>query len=192
MNNSHNKPFINHHHLLKPLNKNVISPPLVAGSSNQEGTLIDLSPEELANAAAAAASVIHPDAAACRRVVNILDEPIDIAAAVAVVAPQEYWPDEDPRTYANCPDNNAAMGPPMPDPFDTSRVFTNPPQSRYYSQVTPDLPPSCYYSTAPAESSQHQHQQQPQQHHQQPPQVQKFNVQIFFASLLENFFSQLI
>lgn len=71
--------------------------------------------------------------------------------------PQEYssWPamEDDPRTYANCPPSNgAAIMPHEPDPFDTSRVFANPSQSRYYSQVTPDLPPpsaAAYYSIAP-------------------------------------------
>ncbi|XP_058805113.1 activated Cdc42 kinase Ack [Phymastichus coffea] len=121
----------------------------VAGSSNQEGTLIDLSPEELANVAAVASS--QSDAACYRRVVNILDEPIDVERSM----PQEYWPptqEDDPRTYANYPESDgSAILPLGPDPFDTSRVFTNPPQSRYYSQVTPDLPlssPTTYYSTA--------------------------------------------
>ncbi|OXU26922.1 hypothetical protein TSAR_005569 [Trichomalopsis sarcophagae] len=135
----------------------------IARGNSQEGTLIDLSPEELANAAALAAAQVENGSTACRRVVNILDEPIDAERAMAGAIQPEYWPEEDPRTYANCPENNgvAAAGPSsMPDPFDTSRVFTNPPQSRYYSQVTPDLPPNNYYSTAIAQPPQDQASQQ--------------------------------
>lgn len=121
------------------------------GSSNREDSLIDLSPEELANAAAMAAAHSENNST-CRRVVNILDEPIDVDRGAHMVAPQEFWPDSDPRTYANCPQNNGMT---VSDPFDTSRVFSNPPQSRYYSQVSPDMAPSCYYSPVPL-------QQQPQ------------------------------
>lgn len=96
-------------------------------STSQEGSLIDLSPEELANAAALSSQ----SDTACRRVVNILDEPIDAERA------QDYWQDDDP-TYANVAGNGEQQDP-QPDPFDTSRVFTNSTQSRYYSDVTPDI-----------------------------------------------------
>lgn len=98
-------------------------------SSSQEGRLIDLSPEERANANANASSQSDQT---CRRVVNILDEPIIDPA----IEPQEYWQSEDPRTYANFPGSSEAA---EPDPFDTSSVFMNPPHSRYYSHVTPDM-----------------------------------------------------
>lgn len=103
------------------------APPL-----SQEGRLIDLSPEELA-----AASAGQPTTAGCLRVVNILDEPIDSSAANNPRLSQEYWQDDDPRTYANFPGGVEAAG--AADPFDTSRVFMNPPHSRYYSHVPPDL-----------------------------------------------------
>jgi hypothetical protein len=121
----------------------------VAGGSSQEGSLIDLSPEELANATA----VQLENNSVCRRVVNILDEPNDVER-VSATPSQEYWQEEDPRTYANCPENNGLHGSSVPDPFDTSRVFSNSSQSRYYSQVTPDLPMNSYF---PSEAN---HQQQ--------------------------------
>ncbi|XP_015605227.1 tyrosine-protein kinase sid-3 [Cephus cinctus] len=97
--------------------------------SSQEGSLIDLSPEELANATSVQADT------ACRRVVNILDEPIE-TEDTEDVSRQECWPDEGARPYANFPGNaNSAVS----DPFDTSRIFLNTPHSRYYSHVTPDL-----------------------------------------------------
>ncbi|XP_012282721.1 activated CDC42 kinase 1 isoform X2 [Orussus abietinus] len=105
-----------------------------AAPSGAEGSLIDLSPEELASAATAASQADT----ACRRVVNILDEPIDALEAT----PQDEWQENDPRTYANLPGHD----PSQPDPFDTSRVFANTPHSRYYSHVTPDLS-SRYYKT---------------------------------------------
>ncbi|KAK0175437.1 hypothetical protein PV327_009188 [Microctonus hyperodae] len=93
-------------------------------SGNQEGSLIDLSPEELAINAS-----LRSDTT-CRRVVNILDEPID-----ASTAPQDdNWQEGDPRVYANFPGSNSSQS----DPFDTSRVFINPPHSRYYSHVPTD------------------------------------------------------
>ncbi|XP_012228101.1 activated Cdc42 kinase Ack isoform X2 [Linepithema humile] len=91
-------------------------------SSNLEGTLIDLSAEELASAN------IHEQEAACRRVVNILDEPID--------GEKFSWQDEEGRTYANFPEN---VNPAYSDPFDTSSVFMKPPHSRYYSHVPADI-----------------------------------------------------
>lgn len=100
----------------------------VPGTS-QEGSLIDLSPEELANAAALSSQ----SETACRRVINILDEPIEVERAQ-----QDYWQKNDPRTYFNFPGNGEHQDS-QPDPFDTSRVFVNPPQSRYYSAVTPDI-----------------------------------------------------
>ncbi|XP_014213199.1 tyrosine-protein kinase sid-3 isoform X2 [Copidosoma floridanum] len=129
-------------------------------SCSQEGTLIDLSPEELANAAAIAGDNTN----SYRRVINILDEPIDVPEREPTT-PQETWPEDDPRTYANCPTNNgvviaaaaaAAATSNVPDPFDTSRVFTNSNQPRYYSQVTPELPPpNPYYSTPSAQQQQY-------------------------------------
>ncbi|XP_043269607.1 activated CDC42 kinase 1 [Venturia canescens] len=103
-----------------------------APSVNQEGRLIDLSPEEIA-----AASGGQNATAGCLRVVNILDEPIDPAATNNPRSSQEYWQEDDPRTYANFPGGIEAPG--AADPFDTSRVFMNPPHSRYYSHVPPDL-----------------------------------------------------
>ncbi|XP_057335774.1 activated Cdc42 kinase Ack isoform X1 [Microplitis mediator] len=85
---------------------------LNTAANSQEGSLIDLSPEELALNATGLRSE------SCRRVINILDEPIDAAAEQ----------DQDPRTYENFPGNSSQ------DPFDTSRVFLNQP-SRYYSHV---------------------------------------------------------
>lgn len=118
---------------------------LAMGSCGREDSLIDLSPEELANAAAIVAA--HSESnTGCRRVVNILDEPIDVDRGAPVVVPQELWPENDPRMYANCPQSNGIAA---SDPFDTSRVFSNSPQSRYYSQVSPDMAPSCYYSPVP-------------------------------------------
>ncbi|XP_014483921.1 PREDICTED: uncharacterized protein LOC106749216 [Dinoponera quadriceps] len=90
-------------------------------ASNQEGTLIDLSAEELANT-----SSLEQDVA-CRRVINILDEPID--------AERFPWQNEKgARTYANFPNVDPAYS----DPFDTSAVFMKPPHSRYYSHVPTD------------------------------------------------------
>ena len=109
-------------------------------SVSQEGRLIDLSPEEIA-AANNAASSNQPESA-CLRVVNILDEPIDAAASRST---EDYWQEDDPRTYANFPSGNPEQ-PQTADPFDTSRVFMNPPQSRYYSHVPPDLT-NHYYKT---------------------------------------------
>ncbi|XP_015437265.1 PREDICTED: activated CDC42 kinase 1 [Dufourea novaeangliae] len=103
------------------------------GSSSQEGSLIDLSPEEIVNT-----SVAQSDTA-CRRVVNILDEPIDDMERQQPV----NWQEDDPRTYANFPEN---VDPAYSDPFDTSSVFLKLPHSRYYSQVPPDMN-SRYYKT---------------------------------------------
>ncbi|XP_011339343.1 uncharacterized protein LOC105280462 isoform X2 [Ooceraea biroi] len=115
--------------------RNPMDPPdvLVAASSdsqkkkfscgtNQEGTLIDLSAEELASDNA------HEQEAACRRVVNILDEPIE--------SERFSWQDEEGRTYANFPGN---VDPAYSDPFDTSAVFMKPPHSRYYSHVPTEV-----------------------------------------------------
>lgn len=94
-------------------------------ANNQEGTLIDLSAEELANT-----STLEQDVA-CRRVINILDEPID--------AERFPWQNEKgTRTYANFPNVDPAYS----DPFDTSAVFMKPPHSRYYSHVPTDT--NCY------------------------------------------------
>ncbi|XP_074113654.1 activated Cdc42 kinase [Cotesia typhae] len=82
------------------------SPVKTLNTNAKEGSLIDLSPEELALSASGLRSE------SCRRVVNILDEPIE---------------SEDDPTYQNFPGNSSQ------DPFDTSRVFVNP--SRYYSHV---------------------------------------------------------
>ncbi|XP_019887576.1 uncharacterized protein LOC105280462 isoform X3 [Ooceraea biroi] len=90
--------------------------------TNQEGTLIDLSAEELASDNA------HEQEAACRRVVNILDEPIE--------SERFSWQDEEGRTYANFPGN---VDPAYSDPFDTSAVFMKPPHSRYYSHVPTEV-----------------------------------------------------
>lgn len=90
-------------------------------SSNLEGTLIDLSAEELASAN-------NMQEAACGRVVNILDEPID--------GERFSWQDEEGRTYANFPEN---ADPAYSDPFDTSSVFMKPPHSRYYSHVPAEI-----------------------------------------------------
>lgn len=92
-------------------------------TSNLEGTLIDLSAEELASA-----NIQREQEAACRRVINILDEPID--------GERFSWQDEEGRTYANFPEN---VDPAYSDPFDTSSVFMKPPHSRYYSHVPADV-----------------------------------------------------
>ncbi|XP_076637076.1 activated Cdc42 kinase isoform X2 [Colletes latitarsis] len=97
-----------------------------ATSSSQEGSLIDLSPEEIIN------TNIAQSETACRRVVNILDEPIDDMERQQPA----NWQDDDPRTYANFPGN---VDPAYSDPFDTSSVFMKLPHSRYYSQVPPDM-----------------------------------------------------
>lgn len=102
-------------------------------SGNQEGSLIDLSPEEIVNT-----NEVQSDTA-CRRVVNILDEPIDDIEQ----QPQTNWQDEDPRTYANFPGN---IDPAYSDPFDTSSVFLKLPHSRYYSHVPSDVS-SRYFKT---------------------------------------------
>ena len=104
-----------------------------APSSSQEGSLIDLSPEEMVNT-----NATEPEAA-CRRVVNILDEPIDDMERQQ----QTTWQDDDPRTYANFPGN---VDPAYSDPFDTSSVFMKLPHSRYYSQVPSDVS-SRYFKT---------------------------------------------
>lgn len=94
-------------------------------TGNQEGSLIDLSPEEIVNTNEAQSDT------ACRRVVNILDEPIDD------MEQQPNWQDvDDPRTYANFPGN---VDPAYSDPFDTSSVFLKLPHSRYYSHVPSDV-----------------------------------------------------
>ncbi|XP_076160209.1 activated Cdc42 kinase [Ptiloglossa arizonensis] len=97
-----------------------------AANSSQEGSLIDLSPEEMINTNMAQSET------ACRRVVNILDEPIDDIERQQ----QGNWQEDDPRTYANFPGN---VDPAYSDPFDTSSVFMKLPHSRYYSQVPPDM-----------------------------------------------------
>lgn len=102
-------------------------------SSSQEGSLIDLSPEEMVNTSEAQSDT------ACRRVVNILDEPIDDLERQQ----QTSWQDEDPRTYANFPGN---VDPAYSDPFDTSSVFMKLPHSRYYSHVPSDVS-SRYFKT---------------------------------------------
>lgn len=102
-------------------------------SGNQEGSLIDLSPEEIVNT-----NEVQSDTA-CRRVVNILDEPIDDIEQQS----QTNWQDEDPRTYANFPGN---IDPAYSDPFDTSSVFLKLPHSRYYSHVPSDVS-SRYFKT---------------------------------------------
>ncbi|CAK9818831.1 Activated Cdc42 kinase Ack [Anthophora quadrimaculata] len=104
-----------------------------APSGSQEGSLIDLSPEELVNT-----NVAQSDTA-CRRVVNILDEPIDDIERQE----QTNWQVEDPRTYANFPGN---VDPAYSDPFDTSSVFMKLPHSRYYSHVPSDVG-SRYFKT---------------------------------------------
>ncbi|KOC68004.1 Activated CDC42 kinase 1 [Habropoda laboriosa] len=104
-----------------------------APSGSQEGSLIDLSPEEMVNT-----SVAQSDTA-CRRVVNILDEPIDVIERQE----QTNWQVEDPRTYANFPGN---VDPAYSDPFDTSSVFMKLPHSRYYSHVPSDVG-SRYFKT---------------------------------------------
>ncbi|XP_012139308.1 activated Cdc42 kinase [Megachile rotundata] len=103
-----------------------------APSSSQEGSLIDLSPEEIVNT-----NVAQSDTA-CRRVVNILDEPID-----DMERQQTNWQEDDPRTYANFPGN---VDPAYSDPFDTSSVFMKLPHSRYYSHVPSDVS-SRYFKT---------------------------------------------
>lgn len=102
-------------------------------SGNQEGSLIDLSPEEIVNT-----NEVQSDTA-CRRVVNILDEPIDDIEQQS----QTNWQDEDPRTYANFPGNIDSA---YSDPFDTSSVFLKLPHSRYYSHVPSDVS-SRYFKT---------------------------------------------
>ncbi|XP_063989983.1 tyrosine-protein kinase sid-3 [Diachasmimorpha longicaudata] len=97
------------------------SPIKTSNVQNHEGSLIDLSPEEIANAA-------KPDAT-CKRVVNILDEPIDTSGGRS----GEFWSEDEARTYANFPGNQVQN-----DPFDTSRVFVGVPTSRYYSHVPQD------------------------------------------------------
>ncbi|XP_051157619.1 activated Cdc42 kinase Ack [Leptopilina boulardi] len=107
-------------------------------STSQEGSLIDLSPEELANAVALTSTQSDT---ACRRVVNILDEPIDVEGGQQQQQQQQqqdYWQDDDP-TYANVNENGEHQSDSQSDPFDTSRVFDNSTQSRYYSDVTPDI-----------------------------------------------------
>ncbi|XP_076235766.1 activated Cdc42 kinase isoform X2 [Calliopsis andreniformis] len=104
-----------------------------APNSSQEVSLIDLSPEEMVNT-----DVAQSDTA-CRRVVNILDEPIDDIERQQ----QTNWQEDDPRTYANFPGN---VDPAYSDPFDTSSVFMKLPHSRYYSQVPPDVS-SRYFKT---------------------------------------------
>ncbi|KAL2713184.1 activated Cdc42 kinase Ack [Vespula squamosa] len=99
----------------------------VPGTS-QEGSLIDLSPEEITNTNSS-----HSDTNACRRVINILDEPIE---TVETRTQEEHNQQDDPRTYANFPGN---LDPTYSDPFDTSSVFMKPPHSRYYSHVPSDL-----------------------------------------------------
>ncbi|KAG5345972.1 ACK1 kinase, partial [Acromyrmex heyeri] len=88
-------------------------------SMSQEDSLIDLSVEE------SASTNVH---VACKRVINILDEPIDDERL--------SWQDEEGRTYANFPGN---VDPAYSDPFDTSAVFMKPPHSRYYSHVPTDV-----------------------------------------------------
>lgn len=125
------------------------APAVPKPSTSQEGTLIDLSPEELANAAA---MVAHQSDSA--RVVNIIDEPIDMSDK----NPQNYWPeDPDLRTYANCPEAAAAVQ----DPFDTSQVFS----SRYYSQVAPELLnfPQQYSNIERDQTNNNEHNSEPSQ-----------------------------
>lgn len=99
-----------------------MSQPTTSTSSvSQEGNLIDLSAEELASTSA-------QEKVACRRVTNILDEPID--------GEKFSWQDEEGRTYANFPGN---VNPAYSDPFDTSAVFMKPPHSRYYSHVPAEV-----------------------------------------------------
>ncbi|XP_034184904.2 activated Cdc42 kinase [Osmia lignaria lignaria] len=112
-----------------------------APSSSQEGSLIDLSPEEIVNT-----NVAQSDTA-CRRVVNILDEPID-----DMERQQTNWQEDDPRTYANFPGN---VDPAYSDPFDTSSVFMKLPHSRYYSHVPSDVS-SRYFKTQTYGSVQNQ------------------------------------
>ncbi|XP_043494183.1 activated CDC42 kinase 1 [Polistes fuscatus] len=98
----------------------------VPGTS-QEGSLIDLSPEEISNTNSPQSDTT------CRRVINILDEPIETVETITQEEPNQQ---EDPRTYANFPSN---LDPTYSDPFDTSSVFMKPPHSRYYSHVPSDL-----------------------------------------------------
>ncbi|KAI4479907.1 hypothetical protein M0804_010646 [Polistes exclamans] len=98
----------------------------VPGTS-QEGSLIDLSPEEISNTNSPQSDTT------CRRVINILDEPIETVETITQEEPDQQ---EDPRTYANFPGN---LDPTYSDPFDTSSVFMKPPHSRYYSHVPSDL-----------------------------------------------------
>ncbi|XP_014598634.1 PREDICTED: uncharacterized protein LOC106784049 isoform X2 [Polistes canadensis] len=98
----------------------------VPGTS-QEGSLIDLSPEEINNTNSPQSDTT------CRRVINILDEPIETVETITQEEPNQQ---EDPRTYANFPGN---LDPTYSDPFDTSSVFMKPPHSRYYSHVPSDL-----------------------------------------------------
>jgi activated CDC42 kinase 1 len=94
----------------------------LASCINQEGTLIDLSAEELAS------NNVHEQETACRRVINILDEPIN--------SEKFSWQDEEGRSYANF---SGDVDPIYSDPFDTSAVFMKPPHSRYYSHVPTDV-----------------------------------------------------
>ncbi|KAL0112016.1 hypothetical protein PUN28_013325 [Cardiocondyla obscurior] len=89
-----------------------------ASGISQEDTLIDLSTEESASMS------VGDQKVACKRVVNILDEPLD--------GERFSWQDKEGRTYANFPGN---VDPAYSDPFDTSAVFMKPPHSRYYSHV---------------------------------------------------------
>ncbi|XP_077272538.1 activated Cdc42 kinase isoform X1 [Temnothorax americanus] len=89
---------------------------------SQEDTLIDLSAEESANTS------IYDQKVSCKRVINILDEPID--------GERFSWQGEEGRTYANFPGN---VAPAYSDPFDTSAVFMKPPHSRYYSHVPAEV-----------------------------------------------------
>lgn len=93
-----------------------------ASGVNQEDTLIDLSAEE------STSTSVHDQKVAYRRVINILDEPID--------GERFSWQDEEGRTYANFPGN---VDPAYSDPFDTSTVFMKPPHSRYYSHVPAEI-----------------------------------------------------
>lgn len=93
-----------------------------ASGVNQEDTLIDLSAEE------STSTNVHDQKVAYRRVINILDEPID--------GERFSWQDEEGRTYANFPGN---VDPAYSDPFDTSTVFMKPPHSRYYSHVPAEI-----------------------------------------------------
>ncbi|XP_044012372.1 uncharacterized protein LOC122855227 isoform X2 [Aphidius gifuensis] len=103
-----------------------LSTAIASSSGNPQGSLIDLSPEEIAEN-----SQRNSDTA-CRRVVNILDEPI---VDNNVKTQQDYWQDDELRSYANCPGAQSIQS----DPFDTSEIFTSLPHSRYYSRVPQDV-----------------------------------------------------